>query len=222
MSPATAEGTEDCELHIWPSKGLAYVTHGMWDGFQPGSGSSTVGGVTHTLIAEAPQSRIERSDQPASTVAANGTGPLNPAEQSVRLRKLALGDLVGLQHYRSVVHDAPLDNRMIRATPGRYAETAASCYADLLVDDLVYSREWANGRKLKSFIRFRDFGAAASAKRSFGTWVQTDLESDPVEHPEQQDLAIEESRAAFDANLAQFVQYLSKASKKAARPKKGD
>lgn len=214
-SPTLAEGAaEDCELHIWPSEGLAYVTHGMWDGFQPGSGSSTAGGTTTIFSAEQPQWRIERSDTPPRTVAADGKGPLNPAEQSVRLRKLALGERVGLPQYRTIVHDAPLDNRTIRNTRGRYAESAAPCYADLLVDDLVYSREWANGRKLKSFIRFRDFGAEASPKRSFGTWVQTGLEADPVEHPEQQDKAIEESRAAFDANFQLFVQYLSKAAKR--------
>lgn len=123
---------------------------------------------------------------------------------------MPLASLLGLPGYRVIMHDAPLDSRTIRTVKTRYVTTEAKCYADLLIDDVVYSREYARGQNLKSFIRFRAFGTADVAQRAFGTWLQTKLKLFSLDPPVEDDAAVKELTSAFGNNMTAFAQLLGK------------
>jgi hypothetical protein len=217
--PQLAESpTEICELHIWPSEGLVVQTHGMWDGFRAGNGGGIIGAALAS--ANSPERRAERSKKDATTIRPQEGGPLSPTDQNQLIKNADLASLLKLQGYDIVVHDAPLDSTTIRNTTGRLASQSAACYAELVIDDVVYSREWANGIKLKSFLRFRNFGTEQSVSRSFGSWVQSDLKIDPEDNPEKRQEIQAEMEAAFGSNFQHFSNYLNPPEKKKKGSKK--
>lgn len=85
-----------------------------------------------------------------------------------------MADLYGVIGYAIIFHDKPLDPQFLRVTSGRYVQTS-NCYADLVISEVVYSQEAANGQNLKSFFRFRDFSSQQQPVRRLATWVQSKL-----------------------------------------------
>uniref|UniRef100_UPI00333FBD74 hypothetical protein n=1 Tax=Sphingomonas sp. TaxID=28214 RepID=UPI00333FBD74 len=97
----------------------------------------------------------------------------------------------------------------------------ATCYADLVVDDLIYSREYTRGRKLKSFLRYRNFGASERAMRSFATLVETKLELFSLDPPVMTEAAKNELLKAFAHNLQTFAALAVKQTTRPQSPTTG-
>jgi hypothetical protein len=119
--------------------------------------------------------------------------------------------MLGVAAYRPVFHDTPLDSRTLKTSQTRYADTAAPCYADLVLSDVVFSREYARGQNLKSFFRFRDFSNHSAPVRRFATWVQNKLAT-PREG-KHADLAVSDAELplALIANAKTFAGFLANA-----------
>lgn len=161
-APVVSDG---CELHVWAAPGLGATRHTAWDGLDTGYMG---------MLGTTPQKRIEYDTAVVQTFGATPNSPLTTDQQLAVLKSLSLGALLGLAQHRLVVHEAPLESRTLR-TPARFAPEGAVCYAELVLSDVVFSREYANGQNLKSQFRFRDFGTSGTPQRRFTTWVQTDL-----------------------------------------------
>jgi hypothetical protein len=114
--------------------------------------------------------------------------------------------LLGQPDYRLIVHDEALPSRTIRGTAGRLAESTSSCYAELVVDDVILQQDVINGSYLKTLFRYREFGADGMPRRSFSTWSQTHLDVFPPRRPEQLEEAIAEIRQAFRRNVSLFAE----------------
>lgn len=174
INSSNAQG-EKCELHVWPSSGLKQTTASIWDNFQPGSGAISNGGGGYAIMTvPSATQRIERGQVPTHTVQPALDDPLTTSTQLDTLKSLPLADLYGVIGYVTIFHDEPLDPQFLRATSGRYLQTT-NCYADLVISEVVYSQEAANGQNLKSFFRFRDFSVQQLPVRRLSTWVQSKL-----------------------------------------------
>lgn len=212
-APAQPAVSEACELHIWPSEGMVGMKLGMWDNFQPGSGASTVGGQTMVFTAPSATRLLEGSDRASGFAKTADDGPLSGPNQLKRLQDLPLTQLLGLPESMLVVHETPLDNRALGQS-ARYGDSSANCYAELVISELLHSTEWANGRKLRSYIRFRQFGPDTTVKRQLATWVSIDLKINLEKHPGKAAEAAVEVASAFDSSIRKFSDYLAKAKAK--------
>lgn len=194
-----------CELHVWPADGMGKVRQSVFEAYP------TAGVIPRSIERELDVSTAKGRAQAQAQLAALGTWePMSTAIQVELLKALPLGEMLGLPGHRVIIHDTPLDSRTIRTVKTRYVETATPCYADLVVDDVTYARAYANGRALKTFFRFRDFGTEAAPVRSFGTWVSTQLLIFSIDPPNVDDLAIHELVSAFRTNATLFSELLRK------------
>ena len=168
--PAETEAAQ-CELHVWPAAGLSLTRHRAHDNLETG--------YMGPILGTTGQGRIERNTANVNTRGPGTGSPLDPDVQLQVLREADLPALLGLPGHRAVFHEVALDKTTLRTVQTRYdRETAAPCYADLVLSDVVYSREYANGQNVKAFLRFRDFGTGEAITRRYATWIQTDLEYD--------------------------------------------
>lgn len=182
-----------CELHIWPGNDLRSSYHGWFHG---------------SIVDGAVQGREGYRTLPSN--------PLPVATQRERLQHMPLADLLGLPNYSVVVHEASLDSRTLRSTPGRLATHSPSCYAELAIDDIFFQEDLVEGRFLKVLFRFRAFTDKATPTRRFGTYIQekllifppTQVGVDPA--PGMNELA-----TAFEKTVSGFGNALTR-SKKAA------
>lgn len=195
-----APQSAQCELHVWPAANMISVRH---HGIEPGHAQ----GLIPALMEEGQMRHDERAKQ-AFDAASPETLPA--AKQIELLSALPLPTMLGLKDYRVVMHDTPLDSHTIRTVTARYVESAAPCYADLVLDDNVYVRAYANGKVLKTLFRFRDFGSGTAPVRSFGTWVQTRLTLFSIDPLNISQPALDELAAALTNNTTLFSGLLSK------------
>jgi hypothetical protein len=88
---------------------------------------------------------------------------------------------------------------------GRVSASSSTCYAELMVDDVVLQQDWVNGAKLRVLYRYRDFGADAWQRSSFTTWADSDLNSFPPTTEADLPRALAELRAAFRGSVGVFA-----------------
>lgn len=200
-APAPDVPEAACELHVWPAAGLSLTRHRAHDNLETGY----MGPILGTTGA----GRIERNTARVGTRGPGTGSPLDPEVQLQVLREADLPALLGLPGHRAVFHETALDKTTLRTVQTRYdRETATPCYADLVLSDVVYSREYANGQNVKAFLRFRDFGTGEAITRRYATWIQTDLAYDrekPTVSEEEMDA---ELIAGLATNLRKFGELL--------------
>lgn len=200
--PATAA---TCELHVWPAAGLSMTRQRAMDNRDTSYMSGAIGG----LIGTSGRERIENNTANVGTSGPDSGRPLDSPQQLKVLQDADLPALLGLAGYRPVFHETALDKRTLRAEQGRYDRTsAAPCYADLVLADVVYSREYANGQNVKAFVRFRDFASGTAPARRYATWIQTDLEYDREKAEASEAEMNAELIAGLVANLRKFAEML--------------
>ena len=117
-----------------------------------------------------------------------------------------------------LVHPDPLESRMIRTRKTRYSASTTHCYAELVLVEMVYSREYARGRNLKTLFRYRAF-AGETATYSFETWTQTKLELFSLDPLRSDEPALNELASALRSNLVLFSEFLERGRKTPATTK---
>lgn len=191
----------DCELHVWASPGLGTTLQTARDNVT----TSYMG-----MVITSAEQNATRDNAPDHTLPATADSPLPTSLQLQRLRGLPLPELLGIPAYRVIPHDHPLDSQTLRTVGTRYAITKALCYADLVLSDVVFSREYAHGQNLKSFFRFREFTREAAPVRRLSTWAQTKLSFKRVGKKADIPASDAELLLALDQNVMKFAGYLAK------------
>ncbi len=191
-APPATSLDETCELHVWPGSKLGSVYSGWFHG-----------GIVNGAVTG-------RDGYPVAPADA-----IETKEQAALLKAAQPQKLLGLQGYRLVIHDTALPSSVIRRTPGRVGTSAAPCYAELIVDDVMLQHDgFVTGKFLKTLFRYREFDSGPTPTRSFGTWVQTRLTKFPPATAADEAAAREEVRTAFSNNVAVFASALRNPRKK--------
>jgi hypothetical protein len=186
-----------CELHAWPGPGLGSIFHGWWHG-----------GIVDGAI---------KGRQGYTPISVN---PIETSEQASLLAKTNLSELLKLSDYKQIVHDESLGSTVIRSASGRLSESISPCYAELIVEKVMFQEDMVNGRSFKILVRFRKFGASQTVERLFGTWAQSPVKLFPAENQEDAEAASNEIRTAYLSNISIFAGYLNNPVKsKAGRTK---
>ncbi len=209
QAPATEDSTavqSTCELHVWPAAGLSLTRQRAMDNRDT---SYIGGGAIGGLLSTSGRERIENNTANVGTSGPQPVSPLGPEMQLKVLQDADLPALLGLAGYRPVFHDTALTKTTLRVEQGRYDRTStASCYADLVLADVVYSREYANGQNVKAFVRFRDFASGTAPARRYATWIQSDLEYDREKAEASEEIMNAELVAGLATNLRKFADLL--------------
>jgi hypothetical protein len=201
-SEASAPVAPACELHVWPADAAKTF--------------STLMEVRWTDMAT-----VEKYSRDAS-------GPLGGTRASVDLQTRVFGTLdlpalLGLPGYAVVLHNQPLESRVIRATKGRILPGSPTCYAELVTDDVFFQESHLlkvdniNSSQLNTTFRFRRFDAGETPAFSYGSFVTRDL-FDPRKRPEPTLAnAIAQFETAFAEGVTQFAGAVQAAAQ--AKPK---
>lgn len=196
-----------CELHVWPASAMSSVR-------QRASESNRMTGLVPEMIRRTQQQIAEIADGQAAVRLAESAvpDPLSTARQVEILNAHPVSDRFGGPGYHLVVHPDPLESRMIRTRKTRYSASTTPCYAELVLVEMVYSREYARGRNLKTLFRYRAF-AGETATYSFETWTQTKLELFSLDPLRSDEAALNELASALRSNLVLFSEYLERGRK---------
>ncbi len=195
-----------CELHIWPSDGLTSVRQRAFE-------SNRNQGLIPELVRMHQQDIAEKADARTARAIAASENPLSAGRQVPVLQGLAAAELLGLPDHRVIIHADPLDSRTIRTTKHRYARSDSPCYAELVIAETVYTRAYARGQTLRTFLRFRVFDNAVAPERAFATWTETKLDLFSLAPLRADAPALEELASALRSNVVRFAEFL-----KASRP----
>lgn len=180
---ATPDATSaGCEFHAWPGEGLTSIYYGLLHG---------------GIVNGGQQGRRGYPRVPPNAMATAIQAELLAEAEPQRLMTHA--------DHRLIVHPEALDSRTIRTTPGRIADSASPCYAELIVDDVVLQQDFVNGAKLRVLFRYREFGPDAQPRRSFTTWADTSLSSFPPRTEADIPAALREMRGAFSRDITVFA-----------------
>ncbi|MCZ8370670.1 MAG: hypothetical protein O9293_12005 [Porphyrobacter sp.] len=201
----TAPDTAPCELHVWPADAAKTF--------------STLMEVRWTDMATVEKySRDPRS-------------PLGGTAASVDLQRRVFGALdlpalLSLPGFAVVLHDQPLESRVIRTTKGRILSGSPPCYAELVTDDVFFQENHLlkvdniNNSQLNTTFRFRRFDAGETATFSYGSFVTRDL-FDPRKRPEPTLAnAIAQFETAFAESITQFARAMQAAAQAKSKGKK--
>lgn len=180
----------DCELHVWPGAGLNSVFSGWLHG-----------GIVNGAVTG-------RDGYPSVP-----SEPISTQNQAELLAQAQPQMLLHRPEYRLVLHGDALPSRTIRTTATRIAPASSACYAELIVDSVVFQQDWVDGSFLKVLFRYRDFGTDPAPRRTFGAWVKTKLLLLPPKPGADMTAAAAELRAAFSKDIALFATALAKPPK---------
>jgi hypothetical protein len=146
-----ATGTTDgpiCELHVWPAQDFHAVQYGWTHG-------GTVDG----------SMKGRKGYKPLAY------DTLSTARQVESLNARALAELLELPNFRTIIHAASLPRSTIRNATERHAKEAPECYAELVVDSVVFQKNILGGNGLNVLFRFRQFAGKGAPVRSLTTFI---------------------------------------------------
>jgi hypothetical protein len=134
-SPATA----GCELHVWPAVRMESATSTILFG----------GGLVDAKM----HSAVDASN------AGNMANALDSATQLGALISMGMPGLLGLPADTKVIgHEESLDRKTIRKIKTRRSGSTASCYYEVIVQDVMFTKSPIYGRSLRTDFMFRNFG----------------------------------------------------------------
>lgn len=192
-----------CELHVWPSAGLAVMRAHAHDNFVWSAGDGQrgiVGLVSHSAAASGPNVNDTFTTEHYGPLQ---NGPLTPSRQIALMQALPLAEMLGLPGYRPVFHSGSKTLADVRK-PARLSEDGPACHAELLLTDLTYARVYAHGHNLKAFWVLRDFGSDLALKRRAGLPEENPLTVPTDETKRTDDAFFADLERAFTSTLQQF------------------
>ncbi len=208
-APAAAPA---CELHVWPSAGLAVTRARAGENFTWNAidGEQAVSG--YESSSPTAQWSSEYDDLKTEHHGPDARGPLTPARQIVLMQGLPLAAMLGLPGYRTVFHSETKTLGDVRK-PARLIEGETACHAELILTDLTYARVYAHGHNLKTFWVLRDFGKGSDMKRRTGLALEDKL-TVPTDETKRTDKAFfADLERAFIVTLEHFSKDVQQGSK---------
>lgn len=191
--PAAATG---CELHIWPAERFAAENSGL------------LGGLAGALMNSG--KNADNKTQMASALDSAGQVDALESLELISLLKLSPGTVI-------VKHEEPLERKTMNKVKTRRADSASTCYSELIVADFFYQKSMMYGRSLRTLFMFRNFGPGQTIKLEYKNWGGNGLKLFPAKEGEDVQAANEEVVSVFKAN---FLEYARNAASYMARPKK--
>lgn len=196
-APATAASdapANGCEIHVWPAERFTARTTGWLAGF----------GVAGAIADSASHASGDQSRKAAIA------GALDSQGQAAALGSLDLSALLKLQPSRIVLHDEPLDRKTVNKISTRRAESASTCYSEVIVADIFYQKAAIYGRSLKTLFIFRNFGTAKDKPTIYKGWGGNGLKLFPPKEGEDVQAANEELVNVFKADFEEFARDATK------------
>jgi hypothetical protein len=194
-TPAAAAPAAEpqCELHVWPAERFQAMTTG-WLG----------GGLLDAAI-HADGDKARRSHL-ASALDSEG--------QLEALQGLDLVALLKLPPSRIVTHAEALDRKTVNKILTRRADSAAPCYAELIVTDVFYQKAAMWGRSLRTSFMFRQFNGngGPTIKKTMGG---NGLKIFPAKEGEDTSAADAELVGVFQKNFQEATENFAKQAGKA-------
>jgi hypothetical protein len=193
VSPASAQSTPQCELHVWPTRQIGAVYHG--------ASASYAGPGTYA---------IDMYLSPMDQVAKRLGESIEPSAQNDAITRLELGSSDRFKEYRVIFHDPPdkpkyanwIDKNV--GIGARDSDSMSPCYAELHIIFITLFRT-AISKKIQTGFLFRDFGESQSLKfkaiDAGSTGAPAFESNDKAKSPE----AVASVRAAFQENLRIFL-----------------
>lgn len=186
-----------CEFHVWPGSDLRSTYSGWLHG----------GIVDGAVNGREGYSLLPKNPFPAS-------------KQVDELRQMPpLADLMGIPGYRTIIHDEPLESRVIRSSTSRYLSGASDCYAELAIDDVFFQEDIVTGKYIKVLFRFRKYNGSV-VTRSFGSYIQCKLLIFPPKMPSMTQASLDELAAAFRQAAYSFAEALKRPIEKQIQRKR--
>lgn len=186
-TPAAAPAPQ-CELHVWPAERFQAMTSG-WLG----------GGLLDAAIhAEGDKGRRSHL---ASALDSEG--------QLDALQKLDLVNLLHLPPSKVVTHSEALDRKTVNKVMTRRSESAAPCYAELIVTDVFYQKAAMWGRSLRTSFILRQFSGSGqpTIKKTMGG---NGLKVFPAKQGEDTTAADAELVSVFQKNFSEAAENFAK------------
>jgi hypothetical protein len=187
----------DCELHVWPSERFEARNRGLLAGF----------GLLGTLVDAASQGQANAEDRARLGAA------LDSPSQARALGTLDLRRLLDLPGYRVIRHETPLAPADAERA-ARHADSASSCYAELIVTRVAFRDSDYSGRSLRVGFLYRDFGAAAAPRWRHEGGADNLLGVWPPQHPNEAAIAADELVTVFRLNLEDYARDLRAARRR--------
>jgi len=190
ITPAVAPADEPkCELHIWPAERFQAMTTG-WLG----------GGLLDAAI-HADGDKARRSQMASA---------LDTAGQLDALQKLDLIALLKLPASKIIVHDEALDRKTVYKIMARRSDSKASCYSELIVTDVLYTKAAMWGRSLRTSFILRDFASGTGAPKIKKTTGGNGLKIFPAKKGEDTTAADAELVSIFQKNFTEAAENFAK------------
>ena len=130
---------------------------------------------------------------------------LNSEGQVDALASLDMAALLQLPASTIVRHDQPLERHTINSIKTRRAQSAAPCYAELIVGDIFYQKAAIYGRSLKALFMLREFDGGANITREYKGWGGNGLKLFPPKDGEDFQAAADELVGTFKADFVEFA-----------------
>ena len=178
-----------CELHIWPAERFQAMTTG-WLG----------GGLLDAAI-HADGDKARRSQMASA---------LDPEGQLDALQKLDIIALLKLPASKIITHDEALDRKTVNKIRTRRSESKASCYSELIVTDVLYTKAAMWGRSLRTSFILRQFEAGNGSPRIKKTTGGNGLKIFPAKTGEDTTAADAELVSTFQKNFTEATENFAK------------
>jgi hypothetical protein len=186
-----AAQTAPCELHVWPAERMTSVTTG-WLG----------GG----LLEGALNAKKDSNNR------AQMASALDSPTQLDALQSLDLTSLLKLPAGTTIVrHETPIERHTMNKVKTRRADSAASCYNELIVADVFYQKAAIYGRSLRTLFLFREFGNDQKIDYEYKAWGGNGLKLFPPKKDEDATPALEELGVVFKKNFEEYAAKVKKA-----------
>lgn len=181
QSTAPADG---CELHVWPAERMNSVTTGwLGGGLIEGALNSGKDANNKTLMASA----------------------LDSPSQLDALQDLDLRTLLPLTPGTTIIrHETPLERKTMNKVKTRRAESASTCYSELIVADVFYQKAAIYGRSLRTLFMVRQFGNDQKIDKEYKAWGGNGLKLFPPKEGEDAIAALDELVSVYKANFEEF------------------
>ena len=186
-----------CELHIWPAERMAANTMGLL-----GAAGGVLGAVADSA-AHANTNTNNRSQLSSALDSASQLEALNALDLREEL-KLAPGTTV-------IQHEEPLERKTMNKVKTRRADSASSCYSELIVADVLFTKTPIYGRSLKTLFMVREFGDDQTIDFEYKAWGGNGLKLFPPKKGEDALPALDELRETFVKNFQEYTNNARKA-----------
>ncbi|GAA4643157.1 hypothetical protein GCM10023115_11170 [Pontixanthobacter gangjinensis] len=182
---------DGCELHMWPAERMNSVTTGLLGGgLLDAALNSGTDANNKTLMASA----------------------LDSPSQLDALQELDLRTLLGLTPGTTIVrHEEPLERKTMNRIKDRRADSDSSCYSELIVADVLYTKAMIYGRSLKTLFMVRNFGDDGKIDKQYKAWGGNGLKKFPPKEGEDALEGLDELNSVFQLN---FEEYANNAKKR--------